>query len=165
PRDARQVLHVLDAVVPTPGAMSSVVMQGVAPNDGRPLRSRARAILGWIPALVLGAAAATAVFALRARNASIDSDPVIRVPFGFSEALRFSGQQRAVAISPDGQSIAFIGISGVGRQVVVRRLDETSARPVTQSRGYSQVYFSPDGKWLTLAAGRNLYKVPVTGGK
>ena len=76
----------------------------------------------------------------------------------------------AIAVSPDGRQIAYVGsedVSGVAQslqQIFLRRLDELEARPVPRTEGAYTPFFSPDGRWLGFFSGSRLMKVPVSGG-
>jgi hypothetical protein len=95
----------------------------------------------------------------------------------------------AIALSPDGQSLAFIGAlpenqtaspplgrsSGAGaRQLYLRRMDRLHATPVDGTGGAENPFFSPDGQWVGFwqaepaTVGRppvgQLKKVPIGGG-
>ena len=63
------------------------------------------------------------------------------------------------AISPDGQTLAFIVSGGLA----VRRLEETTITPLAGTEGASSPFFSPDGKWIGYFAGRKLRKIAVGG--
>ena len=52
----------------------------------------------------------------------------------------------AVALSPDGQRVAFVGIEGGNRRLYVRRLDAFETRPIPGSEGATAVFFSADSR-------------------
>jgi eukaryotic-like serine/threonine-protein kinase len=96
----------------------------------------------------------------------------------------------AIALSPDGQSLAFIGAWPEGakdtsrppaasvstarirvRQLYLRRMDQLQATPIEGTEWAESPFFSPDGQWVgfwqaasdTLQSGE-LKKVPLAGG-
>jgi eukaryotic-like serine/threonine-protein kinase len=96
----------------------------------------------------------------------------------------------ALALSPDGQSLAFIGALPEGakdtsrplaarvstartrvRQLYLRRMDQLQATPIEGTEWAESPFFSPDGQWVgfwqaapdTLQSGE-LKKVPLAGG-
>jgi serine/threonine-protein kinase len=96
----------------------------------------------------------------------------------------------AIALSPDGQSLAFIGAQPEGTadaslppaasvspartrgpQLYLRRLDQLQATPIEGTEWADSPFFSPDGQWVgfwqaasdTLQSGE-LKKVPLAGG-
>ena len=66
---------------------------------------------------------------------------------------------RGLAISPDGTRLAYL--SGTPTRVFVRRLDQPAATELAGTQGATDVFFSPDGQWLGLVAGRKVGKVSV----
>ncbi len=54
------------------------------------------------------------------------------------------------ALSPDGSTLAYVGRGADGRtrRLMVRRLDEADARPLTGTEGALDPFFSPDGAWI-----------------
>ena len=70
----------------------------------------------------------------------------------------------AVAVSPDGSYIAYVGRQGNSQQIYLRALDNLQANPIPGTEGAVSPFFSPDGKWVGFFAERMLKKVSVTGG-
>jgi Tol biopolymer transport system component len=50
------------------------------------------------------------------------------------------------ALSPDGRAIVFIGPSAQGRQIWLRKLDATSARPLPGTEGGEYPFWSPNSR-------------------
>jgi eukaryotic-like serine/threonine-protein kinase len=73
--------------------------------------------------------------------------------------------QPAVAISPDGRLIAFIGRGERGTtQLYKRALDDATAHPIAGTEDVSTVFFSPDGQWIGfLTSAGKLSKVNIDG--
>jgi serine/threonine-protein kinase len=69
-------------------------------------------------------------------------------------------------LSRDGETLAFIGNSGAGLQIHLRRLDEIEVRAVDGSQNAGWATFSPDGEWLLFfdVVERGLKKISVYGG-
>jgi Tol biopolymer transport system component len=72
--------------------------------------------------------------------------------------------ESAVAISPDGTQLAFVATRGGAQLLYLRAMDSQEARPVPETEGASNPFFSPDGRWLGFFAGGKLKKVSVNGG-
>lgn len=78
----------------------------------------------------------------------------------------------AMAISPDGRTIVFMGVrrdgSGAAANLRIyrRRLDETVATPMQGTEGGVAPFFSPDGQWVAFfsVVDMQLKKAPVDGG-
>ena len=88
------------------------------------------------------------------------------------EVVRFSitlppGEEitDAPAISPDGQTIAYVSQKGMGEsQLYVRDLSSFESRLVAESSGAEQPFFSPDGRRVAYYAKGKLQKSEVAGG-
>jgi serine/threonine-protein kinase len=76
-------------------------------------------------------------------------------------SLRFTP---SLAISPDGQRVAYIAQSGESRRLYLRALDQLSATPVEGSEGARTPFFSPDGRWVGFYAEGSMKRAPVGGG-
>ena len=55
-----------------------------------------------------------------------------------------SGLQGGFAVSPDGQSVAMIGVRDGVRRLYIRRLDRQEATEISDTAGVNGAYFSPD---------------------
>lgn len=72
----------------------------------------------------------------------------------------------ALAVSPDGRSLAFTAEAEDGRlQLWVRPLDSSVARPVAGTVNAVTPFWSPDGNWIAFIQDRQLRKVAVGGGE
>ena len=92
---------------------------------------------------------------------------VTRLPLGTrgEAALHIEGNNQALAITPDGSRVVYVGDGG--RRLFVRALNQLE--PVTIATG-SQIrnpFVSPDGQWVGYHEGvgsEGLKKVPIAGG-
>ena len=64
-----------------------------------------------------------------------------------------SGLQGGFAISPDGRSVALIGVREGVRRLYIRRLDRPEALEIGDSAGVNAAYFSPDSKSVAFVPG------------
>jgi Tol biopolymer transport system component len=71
----------------------------------------------------------------------------------------------AVALSPDGTHLAYVARQGGTQQVYLRAMDSLVSRPVPDTEGGINPFFSPDGQWLGFFSGKTLKKVLLTGGE
>ena len=71
-----------------------------------------------------------------------------------------------VAISPDGNQIAYVPQTRDGqRQIYLRQLNQLEGKPVPGTEGATHPVFSPDGKWLAFVGDSGpLLKVALSGG-
>ena len=74
------------------------------------------------------------------------------------------GSRTALAWTPDGRSLVFVGRRGAVQQLYVRALDSTEAIPLAGTEEGQVPAVSPDGRWVAFWAPNSLKKVPVAGG-
>ena len=70
----------------------------------------------------------------------------------------------SIALSRDGQVLAFLAVGQRGYSVYVRRLDEFESKEVPGTEGASAPFLSPDGRWLGFLQNGVLRKVDLSGG-
>ena len=70
------------------------------------------------------------------------------------------GSRTALAWTPDGQSLVFVGRKERLQQLYMRRLDAAEATPLAGTEGAQVPAVSPDGRWVAFWAGRAIKKVP-----
>ena len=126
---------------------------------------RKRAILPWSIAAALAALALiTSGLYLRARtpaSASIVRTTILP-PAGV--AFEFFVDRGSPEFSPDGKKIAFVGaVDGVSN-LFVRSLDSPAARQLGGTSGASQVFWSPDSRYIGFYADGYLKKIEASGG-
>jgi serine/threonine-protein kinase len=82
-----------------------------------------------------------------------------------TEALRPSAIAGNVAISPDGNRIAYIGPAEGGTRLWLREHDKLRPIPIAGTEGALSPFFSPDGNQLAfIVTGRSLRVAPLGGG-
>ncbi|MGE5358106.1 MAG: protein kinase domain-containing protein [Bacteroidales bacterium] len=74
------------------------------------------------------------------------------------------GSRTALAWTPDGRAIVFVGRRGGAQQLYVRRLDAAEARPLQNTEGAQVPAVSYDGQWVAFWADGAIRKVPLSGG-
>ena len=70
----------------------------------------------------------------------------------------------ALALSPDGVSMAYLGSVGSVRSLCVRPLDAPSATCFPETEDAADPFFSPDSRWVGFFSGGKIKKAPVAGG-
>ena len=70
----------------------------------------------------------------------------------------------AIALSPDGRRLAFVGRQGLTTRLWVRALDSVTAEPLGNTDGADYPFWSPDGRALAFFADGKLKRIEVTGG-
>ena len=87
----------------------------------------------------------------------------IGVPNGAEVALDEPGGVH-LALSRDGNRVAFAAAADGTRHLYVRAIDEIEARRLPSTEGAQQPFFSPQGNWIGFVAGNQLLKIAVAGG-
>jgi len=72
--------------------------------------------------------------------------------------------QSALALSPDGEVLAYVAPQDGTTRIVVRSLGQDTTVVLSATEGAYHPFFSPDGKWIGFFSGNELRKVPVAGG-
>jgi serine/threonine-protein kinase len=70
----------------------------------------------------------------------------------------------AMALSPDGGTLVYVGESARGLQLYVRRLDDLVAVPLAGTENGTWPLFSRDGEWVAFITGTQGRKIPLVGG-
>jgi len=122
-----------------------------------------------LPWMVAAAALILAVIGWIGRSSAPPSKE--SPPLRFSEIspamldiARIGHMGSAVAISPDGHVLVWVGNEGDLTRLFARHLDEPEARPLDGTEGGLAPFFSPDGEWIGFWADQKLKKVAVRGG-
>ena len=128
---------------------------------------------GWVPlaAVALPLAVLAAWGWLRpagsGENASSRSVDVVlpdSAPVEFIGEATIGVGQTAIALSPDGRTLAYVA-GGVSRpRIFIRPLDRYEATPLAGTEGAFHPFFSPDGAWIGFFADNQLRKVATAGG-
>jgi serine/threonine-protein kinase len=155
--DAR--LEIDDALGPPGTDMSPETVQPAGAANG------SRALAWTIAALLAGAQIVTIVWHPWRTPSSVVSQH-LSVELGSDAPLGGSRVgTTALAISPDGSMLAYIGERDRVEQLYLRRFGLLQATPLVTGQ-ISEPFFSPDGQWVGFfsLADRKLKKVPVAGG-
>jgi len=123
-----------------------------------------RVLIFSLGSLLLGAAiAGLAVWSLKLSPTQPVTRTVINLPPGQQLAIQ-NYYNPVLALSHDGSHLAYIAIRDGTQQLYLRPMDSTEAKPLPDTEGAINPFFSPDGKWLGFFAAGKLKKVSVNGG-
>ena len=81
-----------------------------------------------------------------------------------AEASMAINTSAALALSPDGHMLAFVGVKAGKTQLYIRRLAQLEAAPLAGTDDATNPFFSPDGQWIAFFSGGMLRKMSITGG-
>jgi serine/threonine-protein kinase len=165
----RRFQHMVDAKIELQEVKEESDSQAATPGTVTRPRSRPRrpAWRGAGVGVLLAAALASVLLLTRVRsqkdNASSESVRTFTIELGGTLAFGID-YPASVVLSPKGDQIAFVAESGGTRRIYVRPMDEMNARPLADTDGAQQPFFSPDGRWLGFFADGKLKKIPLRGG-
>ncbi|MFI5312177.1 MAG: protein kinase, partial [Gemmatimonadales bacterium] len=154
------VVGAASAAAPATAATSAISQRGAA--LGAP-RSRASALAPWALATVFALVAGWAWM----RGPRTVEAPTLRFAVAAPTGYAIYDQVgTSVAISPDGETIALVALSGTSgiRQLFVRTVDQLQMRPIAGTENAGHPTFSPDGTWIAFVSGPSIKKVAVLGG-
>jgi serine/threonine protein kinase len=72
---------------------------------------------------------------------------------------------QAVALSPEGEEVAYVAVDSGVSHLYVRRLDKFESVAIPDSEGATFPFFSPKGDWVAFFSQGKLKKAPVSGGQ
>lgn len=158
----RRLPHIGSARLEIEDALTETALsaRGVPANAPRSFWRRA--------VLVAGAATAGAILAALAlwpRSTPEAPDaPIRRFAMAVEPLATIGVLGRAVALSPDGQQLVYVGRREGSLQLYLHNLSQLEGAPIEGTRGASQPFFSPDGEWIGYVAGGRLWRVSTAGG-
>ena len=133
------------------------------------VKEKTRGIAPWVAVagagLVAFAGAVGGWMAPRAGKAPA-APPLVRFTLDTGQALLSASwhQFGGLAVSRDGQRMAWVASDGTVDRLYQRRMDSLETRALPESAGASNPFFSPDGRWIGFFADRMLKKISVEGG-
>jgi Tol biopolymer transport system component len=165
-KDPRERLHdIADARIEIEETLTaSATVVPIASTTGRASGWRHR--IPWAIAFVIGAVLVTTAVWFFHRTPPTAQQPVSRFAITLPAGQQLAGLDDgpAVALSPDGTHLAYVVQQGGSQQLYLRSLDGFEAKPVPNTEGAVNPFFSPDGQWLGFIAGGKLKKVSINGG-
>jgi eukaryotic-like serine/threonine-protein kinase len=129
-----------------------------------PRRRSTGASIGWLAmGALIGAGVSAAWSALRPRSVAPESPTrvVVALPSDTTIALT---RGSAVALSPDGRRVVFVGRAHNKVQLYARSLERFESIPLAGTDDAANPFFSPDGRWVGFFADGKLKKVALDGG-
>ncbi len=120
----------------------------------------------WFPwALVLVLMASVVLVSWRRLTLRVPPAPVAHLTVSLPANVSLGSVGWPLFIlSPDGETLAFVGSENGGGRLYLRRMDQWDAAPIRGTEGAERPFFSPDGQWVAFSAGGVLKKVASGGG-
>jgi serine/threonine-protein kinase len=159
-RDIGEVRIAIEDIIAGPELSGQTQEASVPPRTTG--RLRGLAIVG-VAGLLLGSAMVLWVWSPW-HPAPASAPMRLSTELGADASLSIDIGSATLAISPDGQTLAFTGAKGGKTQLYVRRLGQLQATPLAGTEDAISPFFKPDGQWIGFFAGGKLKKISVTGG-
>ena len=129
----------------------------------------APSMLPWLLAAAATLVAALSLASLLFRSSLTDSPVVRRLSINLPTDLFFASvsnlRRYTLAVSRDGERIAYIGIHDRGPHLFLRELDRAEIGPLTGTEGAYSPVFSPDGRWVSFTAAGQLKTISLETGQ
>jgi Tol biopolymer transport system component len=144
-------------------------LKWLADHEAQPMAVRARDPKLGVIAVAAAAVAGLAIAALAlgyVRRAPVD-EAAASLSFSPPDGLALADVAAggSVAISPDGQHLAFVAIDRDGRQLLwVRSVASFDARSLPETDGAMYPFWSPNNQFIGFFSQRKLRKIQVSGG-
>lgn len=114
-----------------------------------------RTWLGWAAAAVFGAVNGGVLYRFLDRDRGVE--PLRFFPISTPATI----DPVSLAISPDGEKIAFVATWRSGSVLWLRRLGAPAAEPLPGTEGASYPFWSPDSQWVAFGADGKLTRIHV----
>ena len=171
-KDPRERLHhIADARLELQDALAEPSPDAVAASARTPTPASwlILSLMIGVVALVAGLAAGAAMWRrsvppVSVIRATLDPSPADEITTGSILDMLPAGGRPALAWSPGGQTLAFIGSNRDVEQVYLRDLASGEAKALDGTQGARAFAYSADGAWLVFWTGTELRKIRVSGG-
>jgi Protein kinase domain len=139
--------------------------QNAAPSGAATARRRkSQERVSWMAAMLIVVVGMTTLNFRRA-PAPQGSPAVARLTVVLPAGDRLGSlNNAAVALSPGGTQLAYVGVKDSHQQLYFRSLDGVDSKAISGTEGATSPFFSPDGQWIGFFALGKLKKVSVAGG-
>jgi Tol biopolymer transport system component len=143
------------------------VDQVTTPVPTQAIASRSRRTLWLAVSAVLVCASLLAIIWLQPRT-KVQSNNTLRLSLGLPKGVNLHRNWHPfehIAVSPDGQTLAFAATDAAGQSFLwIRDLSSTEAQRIEQSEGALLPFWSPDSQFIGFWAEAKLKKVQRSGG-
>ncbi|HEV2349761.1 MAG TPA: protein kinase [Terriglobia bacterium] len=121
--------------------------------------------LPWVAGIVLGSILTGLIVGRILSPKATTPRPVTRFAITLPSGDQLANMAfPALALSPDGSELVYAAGHGDVNQLYPPSLNQMEAKPIADTEGASNPFFSPDGQWVGFFAGGNLKKVSIQGG-
>jgi serine/threonine-protein kinase len=110
-------------------------------------KATSRPVLPWVVAGLIAIVSVVVLWGLRGPSLSVPQT-VMRLALPHVTPPPAATWSRALALSPEGRRLVYLGEGENGQQLYVRSLDELEARLLPGTDGAVAPVVSPDGEWV-----------------
>lgn len=163
---ARDLAFAIEAISGTATNSGQTRSATLSPITDRFREKRSNISHFWMATAIVLALALTALaaFGILRRSPNPDTSPVARYNvLPLSKTGLNLIRTPAVALSPDGSTLAFIADSDGVNHLYVRKRDDPEVKMISGTEGAFDAAFSSDGQWIAFIADFTLKKVPLNG--
>lgn len=133
-------------------------------EPGKPQPATRRWLIPWSLTILMAVITIFAVWQWRRPTTSTRSNVsrfLLKIPLD-QKFISWTGPD--IILSPDGRSFVYVGQGELGRQLLVRKMDQLDASPIPGTEDAYSPFFSPDSQWVGYFSGGKLKKVSLLGG-
>jgi serine/threonine protein kinase/Tol biopolymer transport system component len=163
-RDLAFAVEAISGTATTSGQTMSATLSPMADQIREKRSNVSRFWLASTVVLALTLLALAAFVILRRSSSKPETSPVARYDV---LPLNKTGlnliRTPAVALSPDGSTLAFLANSEGVNHLYLRRRDDPEVKMIAGTEGAFDAAFSPDGQWIAFIADFTLKKIPLNG--
>lgn len=176
-RDIGEARIAIEELLHDPRPVATVAAAPVAPAlKVRPTRFPTPLVLGLTGAASCGAIVAWLFLTpptAAPGAARVSHDGLVRATIDLPETAplalgtripRAGFDSTALALSPDGRVLAYVGQAATGTLLYLRDLSDAAVMPVAGTEGAISPFFSHDGRWLGFLTDTHVKKVALGGG-
>ncbi len=158
-KEFAEALGKSDFALPTSATRVGSARGESSPREARTWRQQVARAAPWVIAL-----AAIALFALDRSRPPAKVPPIGRFSLSLQPEVITGQAWQAMALSPDGSRLVFVGATAGGPRLFTRLLDAVEAVPIPGTENGISPFFSADGQNIAFVAANKLMKVAVAGG-
>jgi len=89
---------------------------------------------------------------------------VLRFAIHDTDQVIVSRVEGSIALSPDGRTLAFVGLGDGGPRIWIHELASLGSRPLAGTEGAAALGWSPDGRFLAFGANGRIKRIAIAGG-
>ena len=149
------------------GAFETAAAPTVTPSSPDRRWTRTAAFLLAAAAAVVAAVGGGVVAWMLSRTPPVTTAPIARLAMTLPDDQRLGAEnldQLALAVSPQGTRVVYVGVMSSREQLYVRAIDGVESKALAGTEQATNPFFSPDGEWIGFFAQGKLKKISLAAG-